>query len=75
MKASDFIYCPQCNVERSPSSLIKNKRTRRINICANPFTGGYLEPYRYEEKIEIVYEFLCPRCKKVLKNYRIEREG
>ena len=72
MKASDFIYCPQCNVERSPFSLIKRRRKEITTVCTNPLTGGYLEPYKYEDQLVIIYEFLCPRCKKALKDYRIE---
>lgn len=66
MKASDFTYCPTCGVELPPSALIKLSKEVIKEEIANYFTGD-LEPYTFEKVKYLVFEDLCPCCKKVLK--------
>ena len=67
MKPSDFYYCPICQVERPPQSLVVEKTEKSIDVCTNLLTGGYLDKYEYKKEIRIIYNYKCPKCNYILK--------
>lgn len=57
----DFTYCPHCKEYYKNSAWETKWITRTRLVCTNSLTGGYLDPYEYEEKTETVSVKECPR--------------
>ena len=53
-------FCSECKKHYFKKELRLDTRTVKKTICINPLTGGYLDPYEYEEKKVTEYAYLCP---------------
>lgn len=58
--SEDFYYCPTCQQEiyRVKCKIKIVDKTK--SVCVNPYTGGYLDRYRYEDRTEEYVEWYCP---------------
>lgn len=57
---SKSILCPDCAKWYYKGAFSVNSRTITRTVCSNPLTGGYLDPYEYEDAkyLQVYYE--CP---------------
>lgn len=53
-------YCKTCEKHYFKTELnIDTRKTKKI-VCINPLTGGYLDPYEYEEQEVTEFCYKCP---------------
>ena len=53
-------YCEVCKKHYFKTNCHINSRRVVKEICVNPLTGGYLDPYEYEEQEVTEYCWVCP---------------
>lgn len=57
----EYTYCPKCKDYYKNEYFKKFEREEIRSVRTNPWTGGYLDPYEYEDtKMYIKYEE-CPK--------------
>lgn len=56
----DCRHCPTCGKYYFKRKCHINSRRVKKTICTNPLTGGYLDPYEYEEKKITEFCNICP---------------
>ena len=54
------LYCTICGKYYFKNECCVNSRKVKKNVCTNPFTGGYLESYKYEEQEVTEFYNICP---------------
>lgn len=68
--SKDFCYCPTCRWEICLKHCKVESKIEKVTRCVNQLTGGYLDPYIYEEEEEHIINFLCPNDETILKTIR-----
>lgn len=53
-------YCPTCGKYYFKRECHVVFRKIRKTVCTNPLTGGYLDPYEYEEQEVTEFCNICP---------------
>ncbi len=56
----DSKYCETCGKYFFKSQCGIISREVKKSVCTNPLTGGYLDPYEYEERVVTEYCWTCP---------------
>ena len=56
----DSKYCKVCKKYYFKTKCDIDSRRVKKSICVNPLTGGYFDPYKYEEQIVTEYYWKCP---------------
>lgn len=56
----DSKYCPICGKYYFKRECHIDSHQVIKTVCANPLTGGYLDPYEYEEESVKEYRWICP---------------
>ena len=56
----DSKYCKVCKKYYFKTKCDIDSRRVKKSICVNPLTGGYLDPYEYEEQVVTEYCWKCP---------------
>ena len=69
--SKDFCYCPKCRQEICLKNCKRETIIEKVNRCVNPLTGGYLDPYIYEDVEEYIVSYSCPNDGTVLKLYKL----
>lgn len=64
----DSKYCEICKKHYFKSKCSIDSRKVKKSVCINPLTGGYLDPYEYEEQEVTEYCWKCPE-KHEIKGY------
>ena len=55
------LYCNTCGKYYFRNECCTNSRRVIKNICINPLTGGYLEPYEYDVREVTEFYNMCPK--------------
>lgn len=58
--SNDCYYCPTCRMRYFKKACHSNTRKVKKTVCLNPLTGGYLDPYEYEEREVLEWCNVCP---------------
>lgn len=58
---SNCKYCNTCKTYYFKKECKVNSREVKKQVCLNPLTGGYLDPYEYEEREVTEYCYVCPK--------------
>ena len=56
----DSKYCKICKKHYFKTKCGIDSRRVKKSVCTNPLTGGYLDPYEYEEQVVTEYCWKCP---------------
>lgn len=56
----DSRHCPTCGKYYFKKECHIDSRKVRKTVCTNPLTGGYLDPYEYEEQEVTEFCNICP---------------
>ena len=56
----DCRYCTTCGKHYFKKECHIDSRKVKKTVCANPLTGGYLDPYEYEEQEVTEFCNICP---------------
>lgn len=63
----DCRYCRGCEKHYFKNELKLISREGIKTVCTNPLTGGYLDPYEYEEQKVREFCYMCPEGHEVTK--------